>query len=193
MSSEKGFLWLVGVKYTDKVVFPWSGWLNPQCAHCSSTQPVCPSPRSCPDLGPAPLRHPDQGKIIWYLIQLLLWMKEWFYQRLSFPALWRTRKPYKLTHTLLVHTACHLYWRANEPSALWMVGPQGHNMHTLVYGPMALWPYHPQNRGFEAPSIQATGSVDQRWVTELAWFFWSSRDNAPSCSILTYANHFLFI
>ena len=24
--------------------FPWSGYLNPQCAHCCSTQHVCPSP-----------------------------------------------------------------------------------------------------------------------------------------------------
>ena len=45
---------------------------------------------------------------------------------------------------------------------------------------MVLWLYHPQSRGFVAPSIQATGCVDQRCVREFIRFFWSSRTNTPS-------------
>ena len=37
-------MWLVGVKSLIKGFVPWSGYLYPQCAHCCSTQPVCPSP-----------------------------------------------------------------------------------------------------------------------------------------------------
>lgn len=35
---------LVGMNQPEQRCFPWLRYLHPQCAHCCSTEPVCPSP-----------------------------------------------------------------------------------------------------------------------------------------------------
>ena len=37
-------VWLVVMSKHGEGCFSWLGYLNPQCAHCCSIQPVCPSP-----------------------------------------------------------------------------------------------------------------------------------------------------
>ena len=44
-SPIRSYIWNLNHSsiYVFKTYFFWLGYLSPQCAHCSSTQPVCPS------------------------------------------------------------------------------------------------------------------------------------------------------